>query len=277
MSSIATVLGFSWNYLRRYWVRLVASLLLGAVFALANASFIWATRTLAGRWELSESTTPKPLKDTAAQIPETIERLKQQVEELGAAFETAIDPWLPRIKQPLDWRQIVGILCFIPAIVFVRATADYLNNYYIGWVSERVIRDMRLDLMAKFSSLSLDFFTRFKSGDLLTRINMDTQTLLRCMRVGGADAIKETLTVVTVFSGLCWLDWRLTLSTLVVVPLFLGPLFVLGKKARRATRSALKANVVQSSQLVELLASIRVVKAFSLEEDQLNRFRKTSK
>ncbi len=277
MSSIATVLGFSWNYLRRYWVRLVASLLLGAVFALANASFIWATRTLAGRWELSESTTPKPLKGAAAQIPETIERLKQQVEELGAAFEAAIDPWLPRIQQPLDWRQIVGILCFIPAIVFVRATADYLNNYYIGWVSERVIRDMRLDLMAKFSSLSLDFFTRFKSGDLLTRINMDTQTLLRCMRVGGADAIKETLTVVTVFSGLCWLDWRLTLSTLVVVPLFLGPLFVLGKKARRATRSALKANVVQSSQLVELLASIRVVKAFSLEEDQLNRFRKTSK
>jgi len=55
MSSIASVLAFSWIYIRRYWVRLVASILLGMVFALANASFIWAAGTLSGRWEISEA------------------------------------------------------------------------------------------------------------------------------------------------------------------------------------------------------------------------------
>jgi subfamily B ATP-binding cassette protein MsbA len=191
-------------------------------------------------------------------------------------MERKIDPWLPRAKQPLDWRQILGILLFLPALVGIRATADYLNNYCIGWVSERVIRDMRLDLMTKFSSLSLDFFSRFKTGDLLTRINLDTQNLLRCMRVGGADVIKESITVVAVFGYLCWRDPKLTLCALVLVPLFLFPLIVLGKKARRATRAGLKANVSQSSQLVELLGSIRVVKAYGLEGEQLARFRKTS-
>jgi len=274
MSSIVNVLGFSWSYARRYWVRLVASLLLGVVFALTNASFMWAASTLAGRWEMTETKEAKPEKKTV--LPETLVTLRAQAEELGRGLEARIDPWLPRVGQVLDWRQIVGILMFLPLLVAIRAIADYLNNYCIGWVSERVIRDMRLDLMTKFSSLSLDFFNSFKTGDLLTRINMDTQNLLRCMRVGGADVIKESFTVITVFAGLCWVDWKLTFCTLVLLPLFMVPLFVLGKKARRATRASLKANVSQSSQLVELLGNIRVVKAFGLEGMQLARFRKTS-
>jgi len=52
-----------------------------------------------------------------------------------------LNPWLPRVGQPLNWRQILGILLFLPALVGIRAVADYLNNYCVGWVSERVIRD----------------------------------------------------------------------------------------------------------------------------------------
>ena len=189
MSSLANVLGFSWTYIRRYWVRLVASILLGGVFALANASFMWAARTLAGRWELREETAPQPAKEAPSNPAADFAKFRQMVDEWSRKLENKIDPWLPRVKQPIDWRQITGLLLFLPALVAIRGAADYLNNYCIGWVSERVIRDMRLDLMTKFSSLSLDFFNSFKTGDLLTRINQDTQTLLRCMRVGGADVI----------------------------------------------------------------------------------------
>jgi subfamily B ATP-binding cassette protein MsbA len=274
MTSISNVLGFSWSYIRQYWVRLTAAILLGLVFALANASFVWAARTLAGRWELSEA--KRDGGENSSNLPAGLQQIRQAGEHLGRALEATIDPWLPRAGLPLDWRRILGILLFLPTLVGIRAMADYLNNYCIGWVSERVIRDMRLDLMTKFSSLSLDFFNRFKTGDLLTRINMDTQNLLRCMRVGGADVIKESITVVAVFGYLCWLDWKLTICALVLLPLFLFPLIVLGKKARRATRASLKANVSQSGQLVELLGSIRVVKAYGLEGEQLARFRKTS-
>ncbi len=62
MSSIAIVLGFSWGYIRRYWGRLVASILFGVVFALANGSFMWAAHTLAGRWELKEPAKPETVK-----------------------------------------------------------------------------------------------------------------------------------------------------------------------------------------------------------------------
>jgi subfamily B ATP-binding cassette protein MsbA len=176
----------------------------------------------------------------------------------------------------LDWRQVIGVLLFLPLLVGFRSVADYLANYCIGWVSERVMRDLRLDVMEKLTTLSLDFFTRSTTGDLLTRINVDSQNLLRALRVGGADLIKESGTVVALLGGLCLLDWQLTLCALVLLGLCVFPLMVLGKKARRAMKATLTANVTQSSQLVELLAGIRVIKAFNLEAAEMARFRKTS-
>ena len=117
MSSIGMVLGFSWNYVRRYWVRLAASILLGIVFALANVSFIWAARTLVGRWDPRENTAVKPAEETASKLPQGLVRLRQKAEEFGQDLERRIDPWLPRAKQPLDWRQILGILLFLPTLV----------------------------------------------------------------------------------------------------------------------------------------------------------------
>ena len=276
MSSIVTVFGFSWPYIRRYWGRLVVSLLFGLIFALSNASFIWASRTLTARFYAIPAPVLKADQPESRIVPERLLQWRRQLSDFGRRMEQTINPWLPRFGQPMDWRQVLGGLLFLPILVGIRATSDYLNNYYIGWVSERVVRDMRIDLMAKFSPLSLDFFNHFKTGDLLTRINTDTQNLLRCLRVGGADVIKESITLVAVFGGLCWLDWKLTLSTLVLVPAVLFPLIVLGKKARRATRAGLLANVSQSGQLIELLGSIRVVKAFGLEQEQMARFRRTS-
>ncbi|HXJ72371.1 MAG TPA: ABC transporter transmembrane domain-containing protein, partial [Candidatus Dormibacteraeota bacterium] len=274
MSSIATVFGYSWGYLRRYWGRLVASIVFGLIFALTNSSFIWATKTLTGRFNPQKPAAVDAA--NAAAAASVSSPWRERVRAWGEKTQQTVDPWLPRFGQRLDWRQITGLLVFLPLLVAVRAGSDYLNSYCMGWVTERVIRDMRQDLMTQLHHLSLDFFTHFKTGDLITRINMDTQNLLRCLRVGGADLIKESITVVAVFIGLCLLDPALTLSVMVLVPVCVFPMIVLGKKARRATRATLRANVTQSSQLVELLASIRVVKAFGLEQEQLDRFRKSS-
>jgi subfamily B ATP-binding cassette protein MsbA len=269
MSSILCVLRFGWGYMRRYRSRLLVSVVFALLFALSNASFIWATRTLAGRFA--------PESRASSVTPRRPSAFRERLQALDEKAVRTVDQWLPRSGQLITWRHFVGGLLFLPMLVAARAGSDYLNNYCIGWVSERVVRDMRLDLMQKLSSLSLDFFTQWKTGDLITRINTDTLNLLRALRVGGADLVKESITLIAVFTGLLLLDPTLTLFSVVLLPLCLFPLFVLGKKARRATKASLKASVSQSSQLVELLSSIRVVKAFGLEGQQLERFRRTSK
>jgi subfamily B ATP-binding cassette protein MsbA len=199
------------------------------------------------------------------------------IQRVNEALKRSLDPWLPCVGTPVTWRHLVGLLLFLPLLAFLRGAMDYLNNYCMGWSSERAVRDMRLDIMEKLSTLSLDFFTRSTTGDLLTRINSDTQTLLRSLRAGAPDLIKESATLVVVFAVLCGKDYKLTLAAMVILPLVAIPLVILGKKARLATRARRTVDVSQSNQLVELLGGIRVIKAFNLEKEEIERFRKSSK
>ncbi len=270
MNHILTVLRFGAGYMRPYWVRLALGVLFGLVFALSNGSFVWATRTL------SERFSGEPPAVVAPQASPKASAWSQPLTELNLAIQRTIDPWLPRMGQPITGRQMAGLLLFLPLLVFARSGADYLNNYCMGWASERIVRDMRLDLMQKLSTLSLDFFSRSTTGDLLTRINVDTANLLRAMKQGLGDLIKETSTVLVVLVVLLRLDWKLTLTVMVLLPACMLPLIILGKKARRAMAATLRASISQSSQLVELISGIRVIKAYNLESEELERFRKTS-
>jgi ATP-binding cassette, subfamily B, bacterial MsbA len=277
VDNIKTVFRFGWHYLRQYWVRLLAGVLLGVVFGMSNASFVWATRTLMNRFQPPEAAVATA--EVAATggvndpvgipVPERLTGWRARSSEL-------VDRWLPRMGTPMSTQQIVGGLLFLPLLVGIRSSADYLNSYCMGWVSERVIRDMRMEVLEKLSTLSLGYFQRSTTGDLLTRINTDTAALLRCLKQGAADLVKETISLVSVLAALLWINWQLTLFAMVFMPLCLFPLMVLGRKARRASRASILAVVEQSSQLVELLGGIRIIKAYNLEAQQMARYRSYS-
>jgi subfamily B ATP-binding cassette protein MsbA len=278
MNNIVTVFRLGWPYLRRYWPRLAAGVVLGSLFGLSNASFVWATKTLTERFKPAahEVAAPRALASDP-QAPNAEDRSPGRLSEIATRVQQWIDPWLPRMGEPLDWRRKLGGLVFLPLLVLIRSLLDYGSAYCMSWVSERVINDMRLDVLQKLSTLSLGFFNRSTTGDLLTRINSDTAKLLRCLKQGAADLIKETVALLGALGALLLLNWKLTLLALVFMPLCLFPLLLLGKKASRASRGSVNAEVLQSSQLVELLASMRIVKAYNLESRQLERYRHLSK
>jgi subfamily B ATP-binding cassette protein MsbA len=147
----------------------------------------------------------------------------------------------------------------------------------MAWVSERVVNDLRVSVFRKLSSLSLDYFSEATTGDALTRVSADTVTLQRCMSHGFSDLITEPFTIVAIAVALFMLDPQLTLAVIVFFPVVVLPVVVLGRKAKRASRASRKSSVTQASQLVELLGGIRVIKAFGLEDRQIERFTRLSR
>jgi len=269
MGHIKMVLRFGWPYLKRYWARLVLGVLIGLLFGLTNASFVWATKTIMERLESPEAIAAK----AAGSKPVKMKR----VSEVKQRLDRVVDPWLPRMGRNLDWRQVVGGILFMPLLFSIQATTSYSSSYCIGWASEQMINSMRLDVLEKLSSMSLDFFTRSTTGDLLTRINGDTAALLRCLRLGAADLVKESITLVALFFTLLMINPLLTLLVMLFVPLVLFPVSVLSKKVRRASKSARGGEILQMSQLVELINGIRIIKAYHLERAQIERYRKVSR
>lgn len=271
MNKIKAVFSFGGPYLLRYWQRLVIGVLLGLSFAAVNASFFWAIKTTFDRLN------PQPAHSAVATAPASGINafFADKAKEISESIDTAVDPWFPKAGRKLDWRQILGALLMFPLLVALRGTVSYLTTYCLSWVSERAINDLRVDILAKLSSLSLDFFHRSKTGDLLQRVNADTVALQQAMSMGFSDLIKEPFTIIGLVAMLCFASVKLTLFALVFLPLCLIPIIVLGKKVRRASGDQRASYIVQLNLLVEAISGIRVIKAFGLENQQVQRFRDT--
>ena len=283
MGNIGTIFRFGAKYLRRYQARLVAGILLDILFGLTTASFVWTTKVMMGRMKPADS----PV--VALSVPAETNRVaggfvqgvKDKLSHIKVRAESAsdrlVDPWLPKMGRPIDWRQFVGGLMFLPVLVALRGICGYLSTYCLSWVSERVVNDLRCDVLEKLSSLSLDFFNRATMGDLLTRVNGDTSMLQRCLSLGVSDLIQQPVTLIGLAIGLGVMDPELTVIALLFVPLCVVPVIILGKKVRKTTTQGWGRSISQSSLLVEILSGIRVVKAFGLESLQVRRFREVSR
>lgn len=261
---LADIIRFGAPYLRRYRLALAAGVLFAALFGLSNGTLVWGTKTILERFH------PPPAEQTSSDGQPRKASLKTKTHQF-------VDPWLPRVGRAIDARQIVGGLLFLPAIVGLRGLSQFLSATSMASVSERVVNDLRGDVLVKLQSLSLDYFNRSTMGDLLQRINGDTAALNRCLSVGFRDAVKEPFTMLGIIIALCAIDWKLTLCAIAVTPLCLIPISALGARARAAGARGVKANISQSSLLVEMLSGIRVVKALNLEQEQTSRFRTLSK
>ncbi|MCX6901530.1 MAG: ABC transporter ATP-binding protein [Verrucomicrobia bacterium] len=259
------VLRFGWPYLRRYWRRLLLGVLLAAVFGISNGIFVWATKTV---FERLAPNTANPLSATTS-IPGTT---SSWAVEVKTTADRVLDPWLPLMGRPLDWKQVLGGLLLLPLPVLLRSVAGYLSGYCLMWSGERMLNDLRTAVLKKLNTLSLDYFHRSTMGDLLTRIHGDTTILRNCLSNGLSDAVRDPTTIVTLCATLCWIDWKLALAVMAFFSIAIIPIRLLSKKARRATQGLVNASILQSSLLVEAFTGIRVVKAFSLEGEQISRF-----
>ncbi len=231
MNNLKAAFTFGWPYLRRYKGRLLAGILFGILFGMANGSFIWATKTLVERLDPEKPVAIEKVGKPATAKITTV--FKERLHEFKRRLDEQIDPWLPIAGGLFTWQRVLGGLFFLPLIALILSATDYLADYCMGWVSERVINDLRINVLAKLNTLSLEYFNRSTTGDLITRIHVDTLNLHKVLKDSCGDLIKATFQCLAVIVTLSIIDWKLTLFALVFLPVCLFPVIVLGRKARR--------------------------------------------
>jgi ATP-binding cassette, subfamily B, bacterial MsbA len=297
VKKLQRIFKFSLPFLRPYWTRLAAGILGGVLFGLSNGGVVWLTQTLLNRLSPPAeeagfhrpnpagagpaAVEPSPVNPKAKPNLHLWKKLDHWMSvkkrEWKAWSSRVLDPWLPASGRPLDWRQVLGVLVFLPLIAMARSGSAYLATYCMAWTGQQVINDLRVKVLEVMSRLSLAYFNRSTMGDMITRLNEDTLTLKRCLSYGIEQIVTAPVTFISVFIMLLLLDWQLTISTFILAPAILLPVTVLGRKAREASRKIVRTNIAQSSHIVEMLSNIRVVQAFNLAEDQVRRFRDHSR
>jgi ABC-type multidrug transport system fused ATPase/permease subunit len=167
----------------------------------------------------------------------------------------------------LTW-VVVGFL--VSAVVYWAAT--YAQTYLVGWVGQRVLQDLRIQLFAHLQTLSVGFYSRRQAGVIISRLTNDVQALDQLVSDGVVTLLGSTLTLVGTAIILLVLDVELALLTFLVFPvLALGSLAfrIVSANAYRATREKVAAI---TAYLQESLSGIRVVRSFGQERRHLDRF-----
>ena len=156
------------------------------------------------------------------------------------------------------------------ALVYWGAT--YVQTYLVGWVGQRVLQDLRIQLFAHLQTLSIGFYSRRQAGVIISRLTNDVQALDQLVSDGVATLLGSTLMLIGTVVILMILDLELALLTFLVFPLLaLGSLAfrIVSANAYRATREKVAAI---TAYLQESLSGIRVVRTFAQEPRHLERF-----
>jgi subfamily B ATP-binding cassette protein MsbA len=157
-------------------------------------------------------------------------------------------------------------------VLLVRAVVDGVRQFVMAYTGERVIFDLRMAIVRHMQSLSLSFFNRRKTGELMSHVTSDATLVHGVVTQTIIQVLGQVLTLVGGVVVIFLMNWRLALLTLVVAP----PIAILGqrmgRRIRDISREAQDAQGEAVGVLQEAIAEVRVVQAFTREDYEAARF-----
>lgn len=161
----------------------------------------------------------------------------------------------------------------LPALFVLRMAAEYTNAYLMSWVGQKVVQQIRENLFTHIHDLSIEFYWRNRSSDVMSRVINDLNNVQSTVQFIPLYGIRDVLTVVSCIGVLFYINWRFALISLVILPITALLLGIFGRKMRKAS---LESNVLVgeiSHKFQESLQGITVVKAFNYEEQAIAKFK----
>ncbi len=204
----------------------------------------------------------------------------------GRGLPFAMYTIFPRIftdgPRTLPTPEVLGYALLIPLIFFIRALGAFLNNYFMSRCGIGVLEAIRVELYRKLQHLPLSYFGKNRTGDLISRLTSDTQVVQQTITSSASDLVIQPLTLVGAISFLAWIALAhegvlMFLGSLAIVPVCVLPVRYVGKKLlkRAAENQRLLGDI--SDLANQNLMAAREVRAFGLEDKEVDVFQLTTR
>jgi ATP-binding cassette subfamily B protein len=158
------------------------------------------------------------------------------------------------------------------ALAFVFALFSALRYYFVMWIGERVVADIRARVYRHVMKMGPIFYEVTRTGEVLSRLTTDTTLVQSVVGAGISIALRSSFMLIGGLIMLFVTSARLTLLILVLIPLVVIPILLYGRKIRRLSRESQDRIADASSIAGESLNAIQIVQAFTLEAFQGDRF-----
>ncbi len=174
------------------------------------------------------------------------------------------------VKQDIEMLRLMPIVVVI--VFFLRGLGDYGQEYYMNYVGQRIIKDLRDRLYERVMDLPLSFFQQERTGVLMSRITNDVNVIRSMVSTAVTSIVRHFFTILGLIVVVLYRDWKLALCALVILPIAFFPVVEFGRRVRRVSRRCQESMAELNSFLHETFAGSKIVKAFGMEDFEKKRF-----
>jgi subfamily B ATP-binding cassette protein MsbA len=162
-----------------------------------------------------------------------------------------------------------------PALVLVtilKGAAAYAREYMMGWIGQKIVNDIRDQLYAHVESLSISYFTKVPTGTIISHIINDVNLVQGALTRAPSTLVQGVLTMAALIGYILYLNWRLAIFMIIILPFAGVALSKFSKRFRKASTSMQEQMGALTTHLHETIGGIRIVKAFGMEAYESKRF-----
>lgn len=154
----------------------------------------------------------------------------------------------------------------------ILAIASSSRFYFVNWLGERVVSDLRRDTFAHLSRLGPSFFDKAQSGEVMSRLTADTTQMKSAAGSMLSQALRNIIMLAGALTMMFVTSVQLSLLVLIAIPLIVLPLIAYGRVVRRLSREAQDMLAKASAYAGENLAAVRTMQSFAHEQEVSRRF-----
>lgn len=170
--------------------------------------------------------------------------------------------------------QLLYYMAYGVVILFLlKGLFTFLHTYFMSKVGQLVVRDIRNQVYSKLQDLSLEYFVKKRGGELISRITNDVMHVENAVSYGVKDTFYESFQVMFFAIMIFVIHWRLALLAFLLVPIISIPIVQIGRRLRKLSKQSQEKMADINSLLVETINGVRIVRAFSMEDYELDKFK----
>ncbi len=203
---------------------------------------------------------------------------------IGMALTAAAEPLFPALMKPLLdghlgtgnphawWQYPFAII----GIVMLRGLFGFFGGYCMHWLSHRITADLRQAMFAKLVHLPTFFFDTHPAARIVARITNDVNGLSNAATTVLTVLVRDSLTIVALLAWMTYLNWQLTLVSLLIIPLVVVAMRYFARRMRHLSRSLLSSYGDLAQTLQEATEGHRLVKIHNAQDIEMNSFRQAT-
>ena len=189
---------------------------------------------------------------------------------VGMILTASTEPMFPAVMRLLLDRGFVGKptlqLWMVPVAVvgifILRGISTFLTSYMMTWVTTMLLNSIRAQMFARVLDVPASFYASSSVGKVINGMMFEAQQVIDMVRNVLTSLIRDSLTVIVLLAFLIWLNWRLTIVALVLLPLTAVVVRLTGKRVRKLTREYLEINAELTQVIEETTRANQVIKIF---------------